>query len=149
MELVERRLASYGIGLGTALAGYAVIVGALSILTNLSEVGDGEVPAFCRVGLGVIGIVGGVVAATRYRLGPVGGWQVLIAWAALQIPIFTWNVDGSPTTQLWRFPLMVTEKTTVNGRVTELSEFGINLVGVVLLVLIRRVYQAEARKARG
>ena len=115
-------------------AGYAAIVGALSVILAVLGIADGETPATGRAMLGVIGVVGAYLLWTRPKI----GWIVLLAWAALQIPYVAWNTDGSPLAQALYFPLTVSSSTTVNGEITKYSEFGINLVGVVLVFVFAK-----------
>lgn len=115
-------------------AGYAAIVGAVSVVLAAMGIADGETPAIGRALLGVLGVAGAYLLWTRPRI----GWTVLLAWAAIQIPYFAWNTDGSPLAQAIYFPLSVTNETTVNGETTSFSEYGINLVGVVLTVVVSK-----------
>jgi len=119
------------------LAGYAVLIGALSAIDDLGAALDGEVPAICRVVLGVVGLAGGLLLWTE-RPTPFTGWAICMAWAALQIPIIAWDVAGSPTTQLLEMPLKTYSQTTVNGAVTSYSELGINFIGVILVIAFAR-----------
>ncbi len=114
--------------------GYAAVVGALSVVLAILGIADGETPAIGRALLGVLGVVGAYLLWTRSKI----GWVVLLAWASLQIPYFAWNTDGSPLAQALYFPLSVSSSTTVNGEITEYSEFGINLVGVVLVFIFAK-----------
>jgi hypothetical protein len=132
MQALQQRWSVLGLGLAL-LATYAVVVGALSVAFNLDEALAGEVPGICRIILGLWGLIGGILVWTGRRLG-IDGWQMVLIWAVLQIPFIAWNTQGSPTTQLLEFPLTVSERTTVNGEVTSYSEFGVNLVGVVLTI---------------
>ncbi len=116
------------------VAGYAAIVGAVSIVLAVLGIADGETPAIGRALLGLIGVAGAYLLWTRPRL----GWTVLLAWAALQIPYFAWNTDGSPHAQAIYFPLSASSSTTVNGEITSYSEYGINLVGVILTVVVSK-----------
>ncbi len=116
------------------VAGYAAIVGALSVVLAVLGIADGETPAIGRALLGVIGVAGAYLLWTRPKI----GWMVLLAWAALQIPYFAWNTDGSPLSQALYFPLSASSSTTVNGEITEYSEYGINLVGIALTIVIAK-----------
>lgn len=116
------------------VAGYAAIVGAVSVVLAVLGIADGEIPAFGRAALGALGIAGAYLLWTRPRI----GWTVLLVWAAIQIPYFAWNTDGSPLAQVIYFPLSISDKKTVNGEITSYSEYGINLVGVVLTLVTYR-----------
>jgi hypothetical protein len=87
-------------------------------------------PAIGRVALGLLGVAAGVV----FWLQPPRGWVLYMAWALIQIPVYAWRPEGSPTTQVLSFPLSATSSTDVNGVVTSYSEIGINLVGVILAI---------------
>ena len=116
------------------VAGYAAIVGAVSVVLAILGIADGETPAIGRALLGVLGVAGAYLLWTRPRL----GWTVLLAWAAIQIPYFAWNTDGSPLAQALYFPLSTTSETTTNGETTSYSEFGINLIGVILTIVVSK-----------
>lgn len=116
------------------VAGYAAIVGAVSVVLAVLGIADGEIPAIGRALLGLLGVAGAYLLWTRPRL----GWTVLLAWAAIQIPYFAWNTDGSPLAQAIYFPLSISDRTTVNGETTSYSEYGINLIGVILTVVISK-----------
>lgn len=116
------------------VAGYAAIVGAVSVVLAVLGIADGETPAIGRAALGALGVAGAYLLWTRPRI----GWTVLLAWAAIQIPYFAWNTDGSPLAQVINFSLSMSDKTTVNGEITSYSEYGINLVGVILTVVISK-----------
>jgi hypothetical protein len=128
MAAWQERLAVLGRG-RALLAAYAVVIGAVSVIVSAGEALDGEIPAICRVVLGIFGVAAGFMLWT----GKGNGLPVLI-WAVLQIPVFAWNTHGSPTTQLIKLALAVSSKTTVNGKVTDYSQIGINLIGVILTV---------------
>lgn len=90
-------------------------------------------PATGRAILGLWGLGAGLLLWTGRRVG-IGGWPAIMAWTVIQIPVVAWDTDGSLTTQLFDVPLSASSRTTVNGEVTSYSEYGINLVGVVLTV---------------
>jgi hypothetical protein len=113
------------------LAAYAGVVGALSVVTNLGGVIEGEVPAICRVALGLFGVVAGAMLWTGTRIG-VDGWRAVMIWAVIQIPLYAWNADGSPFVQMIEVPMAMSSETSVNGETTSYSQVGINLVGVAL-----------------
>ena len=113
---------------------YATVIGIFSILIDLGLLTDGELVAFSRAAIAILGIVGGV---TLWRTpGGQTGWLILLAWAVVQIPMIAWDPVGSPTEQFFAYPLGYTETTTVNGIVTEYSQFAVNIVGVILLVAL-------------
>jgi len=143
MEAVQQRQAVLGRGLAL-LAAYAVIIGALSVVINAGPALDGEVPAIIRVLLGLGGMVAGGMLWTGYWAG-IDGWMAVMAWSLLQIPVYAWNIDGSPFVQTLEFPISSESTTTVNGEVTSLSEVGINLVGVFLTIWVVRLRERWAR----
>jgi hypothetical protein len=120
------------------VACYAALVGAASFALNVTGGLGGEVPALGRALIGLVGVAGGALLWSRPRI----GWLVVLAWAVVQIPFIAWNTEGSVTTQLIDFPLSVSSSTTVNGVVTSFSEYGINLVGVVLAVVAYRMRES-------
>lgn len=134
MDALQARRAILG-GRLAILAAYAVIVGALSFVINAGDAAGGETPAIGRAVLGLWGLGAGLLVWTGRRVG-IDGWPALMAWAVIQIPFIAWNTEGSITTQLFDIPLSASSSTTVNGEVTSFSEYGINLVGVVLAGLI-------------
>ncbi len=146
MQALQERWTVLGRGLAL-LAIYAIVVGALSVVFNLDEALAGEVPGILRVILGIWGLIGGILLWTGRRVG-IDGWQMVMVWAVLQIPIIAWSTEGSPTTQLLEVPLSVTERTTVNGEVTSFSEFGVNLVGVALTIWASRMRDRWTRRGR-
>ena len=128
-------------------AGYALAIGGLSIALNAADAVDGSVPALGRAALGLVGLAAGVVLWTR-KDQEVLGWRLALIWALLQVPVIAWDADGSVTTQVLRFPLMASSETRVNGVVTSASEFGINLIAVVLAGVYAKL-QTEAITRRG
>ena len=137
MDALQSRIAVLGRGLAI-LAAYAVVASAASIVMNVADAIDGEAPAICRLVLAVWGLGAGLLLWTGRRAG-ISGWQAVMAWSVIQIPFIAWNTEGSATTQLFDVPASFTSRTTVNGEVTSFSEYGINLVGVVLAVWASRV----------
>ena len=115
------------------LATYAVVIGAMSAVMNIGGAVDGEVPSLGRIMLGLWGVAAGAMLWTGHRLG-IDGWRAVMIWAAIQIPLYAWNTDGSPFVQVIEFPASFTNQTTVNGEVTSFSEVGVNLVGIALAV---------------
>jgi hypothetical protein len=128
-------------------AGYALAVGGASIAINAPDAVDGSVPALGRVALGLVGLAAGIVLWTRKDL-EVVGWRLALIWALLQIPVIAWDTDGSVTTQVIRFPLMASSETRVNGVVTSASEFGVNVLAIILAGVYSRL-QTEVTGRRG
>ena len=100
------------------LAAIAALLGALSVAANLGDALGGSGPALGRAALGVLGVVAGVWLWRQPRR----GWWLALAWALLQIPVYAWTPDGSPTLQVVSFPLAATSQVTENGRVTAYSQ---------------------------
>jgi hypothetical protein len=138
-QLTERRTALVVLSL------YAIVVGALTFLVDIGAALDGSAPAMSRAVLGLVGIVGGVLAWT-FRHTPVSGWHILMFWAIVQIPVFAWSIDGSPTLQIISLPLSATSTTTINGVVTSHSEIGVNVAGIILAGVLSRQRAAFAGK---
>lgn len=127
-------------------AGYALAIGGLSVAINAADAIDGSVPALGRAALGLFGFVAGVLLWARRDLEAIG-WRLALLWALLQIPVFAWDVDGSVTTQVIRFPLMASSESTVNGRVTSASEVGVNLLAIGLAAVYAKLQtKAIARR---
>ncbi len=133
------------------LAVCAMVLGAASFVLGAIAALDGQTPAIGRTLIGLLGVGGGWLLWTR----PERGGLVCLAWAAVQIPYFVWNFDGSPTTQLIDFPLSASSTSSRNGVITSQSAIGINLVGVALTILAVKVrsllvvdqLHAEVRRA--
>jgi hypothetical protein len=138
-QLAERRTALIILSL------YAILVGGLTFLVDIGAALDGSVPALSRSILGLVGITGGVFAWT-FRQAPVSGWGILMLWAIVQIPVFAWSIDGSPTLQIISLPLSATSTTTINGVVTSHSEIGVNVAGIILAGVLSRQRVAFAGK---
>jgi hypothetical protein len=130
-----------------AAAAFALVIGGLSVAVNAADAIDGSVPALGRAALGLFGFAAGVVLWMRKDL-EVVGWRMALLWAVLQIPVIAWDQDGSVTTQIVRFPLMTSSETTVNGVVTSASEFGVNILAVILAGIYGKL-QGEAVIRRG
>ena len=139
IELLGRSLAL----LGT----YAIVVGALSIVTNLSGIADGEVVAVGQAALGVVGVAAGLLVWTLRRVG-IDGWQALMVWCVAQLPIIAWSTEGSPTTQMWEILLGVSTSTTVNGVVTSSEQYGLNAVGIALCIWATRSRERWDRRVK-
>lgn len=115
-------------------AAYTSLVGAASVAFYSGDAFSGEVPGITRVLIGLLGIGSAVLLWIRPRQ----GWLLALVWAAIQIPVIAWNVDGNVLAQIISFPLSVSSSTTVNGEITSSSEYGLNLVGIALTVMISR-----------
>jgi hypothetical protein len=103
------------------------IVGALTIVSDLSGVFAGVIPAIGRV---VVGIVG-VASAALVRVQASNAWLLAMVWAVVQIPFFAWSPEGSPTSQAVQIPITMTNSSTVNGQIVSYSSIGVNLAGVI------------------
>ena len=114
-------------------AGLAGVMGAASVVMNVGDMGD-STPAMIRVALGVFGVAAAAMLVARPRI----GWLLVLAWAVLQIPVIAWNIDGNAFEQVLTFPLAMSSSTTVNGDVTESSQFGVNVIGIVLAIFFSR-----------
>ena len=128
-ELLGRSLAILG--------AYALAVGTLSVVTNISDIADGNVVAICQAVLGIVGIGAGLLVWTLRRVGA-DGWQVVMIWSVAQLPFIAWSIDGNPTTQMWDLLLGFSASTTVNGVVTSSEAYGINGVGIILCIWATR-----------
>lgn len=115
-------------------AAYAGLVGAASVAFYAGDAFAGDVPGITRVLIGLLGIGAAALLWTRPRQ----GWLLALVWAVVQIPFVAWNVDGNALGQIVSFPLTVSSSTTVNGEITSFSEYGLNIVGIILVVVINR-----------
>lgn len=137
VERFQERAASWS-RLGIVFAAYALVVGAVSLALYLPDALGGEVSAAIRAILGLLGLAAGVVLWTQPAR-EVLGWRLALLWALAQIPVIAWDEYGSATLQLLEVPLSVTERTTVNGEVTSYSEYGVNIVGIVLAAIYSKL----------
>lgn len=132
MEWILARTSLLGRSLAL-LATWAIVFGGASVMTNLGGIADGEFVAISRAIIGVWGVMAGLLVWTLRSAG-IDGWQALMVWAIVQLPVIAWSSAGSPTTQLFDFPLGVTSSTTVNGVQTQFEQYGVNLVAVALCI---------------
>jgi hypothetical protein len=139
MELLGRSLA--------LLAAWAIVGGALSIALALGDLASGEVVAICRTALGVVGIGAGLLVWTLRRAG-IDGWQALMLWSVAQLPFIAWSTDGNATRQVVEMLLGFSSSTTVNGVVTSSEQYGINAVGIVLVIWASRTRERWDRKLK-
>jgi hypothetical protein len=137
MELLGRSLA--------LLAAWAIVAGALSIALDLGNIAEGEAVAIVRAALGVLGIAAGLMVWMLRRAG-IDGWQALMAWSVLQLPFIAWSVDGNAFRQVIDFMVGFSSSTTVNGVVTSMEEYGINGVGIVLVIWTRTTRERWERR---
>jgi hypothetical protein len=146
MDQVQARIELLGRSLAL-LGTYAIVVGALSVITNIAGIADGEVVAMGQAALGLFGVLAGVLVWTLRRVG-IDGWQALMVWSIAQLPIIAWSAEGSPTTQMFEFLLGFTSTTTVNGVVTSSEQYGINAVGIILCIWTSRTRERWDRKLK-
>lgn len=59
-------------------------------------------------------------------------------WEVVQIPLYAWKPDGNPTKQLFDGVMGMTDRTTVNGVVTDFSQVGVNVVGIIIVTWAAR-----------
>lgn len=140
MEALGDRVALLGRALAL-LAAYAVVMGAASVILALDGIGDGETVALTRAALGVLGVAAGLLAWTRHP----AGWPLLAAWCAAQVPFIAWSVEGNALRQVIDMLLGVSSSTTVNGVVTASEQYGINGVGVLLVIWAMKTRERWAR----
>src|SRR5215211_4823280 len=124
---------------GLALvSGYAIAAGLLSIVLSISAMADGEAYGFTRAAIGLVGIAAGLLVLSGREIG-IDGWQALVLWSALQVPVYSDTEGGNLFRQLFDLPAAFTSSTTINGVVTEYSQLGFNLVGVAFLIVVFRL----------
>ena len=83
------------------------------------------------MGMAAVGALGMAAAILLVKRPPLG-WRLAMAWAVIQIPVYAWSPEGSPTAQALTFHLGMTDSRHVNGQLVSYSQTGINLVGVIL-----------------
>jgi hypothetical protein len=119
----------------------AAVVGAWAVIASVSEIVlsagdaiDGEGYAIAR---GIIGIIGLAAAALFWSGRNYGqdGMRAIMAWGLLQIPYYASEPDGNWTRQLFDFFLGATSETRVNGEITDYSQVGINVMGILVAAL--------------
>ena len=130
---LQRRLYLMGKGL-FALGIWMLIASIWAVVTNISAVLDGEPWGITRVVIGLIGI-----AATGYLFSGHNhgrtGWLATMTWSVLQLPYFSGIDQENYTRQLIDGLLGASSSTTVNGELTSAEAYGINLVGLVLVII--------------
>jgi hypothetical protein len=144
MDALQERIDLLGRSLAL-LATWAIIAGALSIALDLGNIAEGEAPAMIRAAIGAVGIAAGLLTWTLRRAG-VDGWQALLVWSLLQLPFVAWSTDGNAFRQVIDFLLGFTSSTTVNGVVTSMEQYGINGVGILLVIWTRTTRERWQRK---
>lgn len=144
---VRQRIEDMG-NMPALLGAWVVIASVGEIVRSFSAATDGEVFAFTRIGLAVVGLVGAALLWSGRNFGR-DGILVILAWGVAQIPSFANEPDVSFTRQLIDIFMGATTSTTVNGVVTEYSQAGINLLGVAVVAWanVARKY-LNARQAR-
>jgi len=121
-------------GKSAALLGaWVVVASALSIVLNLADAVEGDGPAISRIVLGIIGLAAGALFWSGRNYGKDGLYGIQ-AWDVLQIPFYASAPDGNYTKQLFDAFLGATSETRVNGEITDYSQVGINLVGIVVVI---------------
>lgn len=103
------------------------IIGALTIVSDLSGAIGGVIPAIGRVVVGLLA----VASAALVRIQPSNAWLLALIWAVVQIPFYAWSPEGSPTSQAVQIPISMTNSNTVNGQLVSYSSIGLNMAGVI------------------
>lgn len=116
-----------------ALVAVTAVLSLGAIFTSFGTVSDGEAYGYTRMALGLVGLVGAVLIVVGNDYGKMGLYVVL-AWAGVQSLYFADVPDGNYTRQLFDMFMGASSSTTINGEITEFSEIGINLVGLVMLI---------------
>ncbi len=115
-----------------------IVIGALAVTSNAWHFLDG-VGVFSRVILGAVGIGGAMRLLMRKPM-----WsRVLIVWSALQIPVIIVDPTGDMTNQVLHLGMQWTRQTAINDVIVEMSGWGFNLVGTILLVWVLYVRRAQ------
>lgn len=144
MDTVRERMELLGRSLAL-LATWAIVAGALSIAMDLENIAEGQTVAMIRAGIGVAGIAAGLLVWTLRRAG-IDGWQALLVWSLVQLPFVAWSTDGNAFRQVLDFLIGFSSSTTVNGVVTSFEEYGINGVGLLLVIWTRTTRERWQRK---
>ena len=137
MEELQARAGELRKGL-TALAIYAVLIGAASIALAANSLLDGETLGVSRTIIGAWGVFAGLLLWSG-RTVMIDGWQAIVIWCIAQLPVYASQEDGNLFRQVFDVPMSAQSSTVVNGEMTQFSQVGINLVAVVLLVVAYRL----------
>ncbi len=114
--------------------GRLILIGLIALIagaTLAQDVGPalaGSVPSMGRTLVGAFGVIAAVLLWRRLPL----AWQLAMAWAVIQIPVYAWSPEGSPNVQALTFHLGVTNEQRVNRQLVAYSQVGVNLVGIIL-----------------
>lgn len=129
------------------------LVGAWAIIASIAAIGlslpdIGETWALSRVAIGVIGLAAGALFWSGRNHG-VDGMRGIVGWGALQLIFYADTPDGNWTRQLIDGLLGASSEKAINGQIVELSQVGINMVGVIIVVAaISSLKQLEQAKRR-
>lgn len=112
------------------------VISAIMLLTsgraeNITNYGRGQLV------LAIIGVVGALfLFRNPYRHGV--GWGILLLWAILMIPIISASrADVALNDQFWNgLSFWLTERTVIGGQVVLYARTGVNLMGIVWIVLL-------------
>lgn len=134
--MIERTLAwfrTFPLALKTITL-WALAASLASIGMSLNAAIDGEIHGYTRIALGVIGAVAaGAMLSGRARYA--AGINLLLAWSLLQLPFVSSQVDGNLTKQVVDGLLGASYNMTVNGVITEYSAVGLNMVGILAVIV--------------
>jgi hypothetical protein len=84
-----------------------------------------------RCALAIVGIVG---AMLFFKRNP--HWFVLLCiWSVAQLHVIIVDPSGPLTNQAFHLGVIFSQSNSVNGQVSSTSGYGVNLVGVIFLVL--------------
>ena len=124
-------------GRGPSMLGaWAAIASVGALAGNAEPAISGEGYAITRVLLGLVGLIAASLFWSGRNFGN-DGLRAIMIWGILQIPAYAQVVDGNFTKQLIDFPMGMESSTTVNGVITEYSQIGINLIGILIVLMAR------------
>ncbi len=125
---------------GIILAVYTLVAAAVTLwgFSPVTGVAD-----YTRSLLALLGIAGAILLLVGNPL-----WKpLLILWAVAQIPVIIVDPSGELTRQFLFVGVSSTESHSFNGQITDMSGFGLNFWGVVLLIAV--VLIGRRRQPRG
>jgi hypothetical protein len=133
---ISERIGQVG-KLAAAIGAWAVIASVGEFARSVGDALDGEGYAIARVILSIIGLAAAGLFWSGRNFGQ-DGMRAIMAWGLLQIPYYASEPDGNWTRQLFDIFLGASSETRVNGAITEYSQVGINVMGIIIAALAAR-----------
>ena len=133
---ISERIGQVG-KLAAAIGAWAIIASVGEFVRSGGDAIDGEGYAIARVILSIIGLAAAGLFWSGRNFGQ-DGMRAIMAWGILQIPYYASAPDGNWTRQFVDFFLGASSETRVNGQITEYSQVGINVMGIIVAALAAR-----------